>query len=100
LKENDPSVKFVPKSVSGDCGEIGTPGKGKEIRWEFKKDLAVDLSGEGYYFEISVDKVGGGPWLYLALGAAAGGVAALLLLKKKEETVLPPKELPLPPLRP
>ncbi len=102
LREKEPSFKVVPRTVSGDIGEGKFAGNSREIRWNYKKDFPRGLEGEGFYFELSVNKVGGGsPWLYIVLGAAAaGGGAAFLLGKKGEATQTVTNELPTPPARP
>lgn len=105
LRENDRSFKVVPKSVSGQVGKGKFAGQTREIKWEYKKDAPRGFTGEGYYFEISVEPVGGGStWLYVGLGvAAAGGAAAVLLGGKKVGDGTPPPtptELPAPPIRP
>ncbi len=102
LREKNPSFQFVPRSVAGYVGEGKFAGTSREIKWNYKNDLPRGLEGEGFYFEITVNKVGGGsPWLYIVLGAAAaGGGAAALLLGKKGTTQTGANELPGPPARP
>lgn len=105
LRESDRSFKIVPKSLTGSVGEGKFAGQSREIKWEFKKDVPRVLAGEGYYFEISVEPVGGSnTLLYVGLGVAAvGGAAAVLLGGKKggDETSTPTAtELPAPPSRP
>ena len=100
--EGNPSFAFVPEAVTGDVGKGKFVGIGKQIRWKYRKDFPSGLQGERYYFEIIVERAGGGmSWLLLGLGAAAaGGGAALLLFGKKEAGTPPQQSLPLPPGRP
>lgn len=102
LNEGDLSFKLVPRQVSGAVGEGRFAGSRRVIRWEYKKDIPQGLSGGDYYFEISIERVGGmSPWIYVAAGAAAvGGAAAFLLGGKKSEGQPFPGTLPDPPSRP
>ena len=100
--ELDPSLLVIPKTVSGDIGEGCSPGTGKQIRWEYRKDVPGGLPGSGYYFELTVEPSAGGfPWLLVGLGVVvAGGGAALLLRSKNESGPVTEPLLPLPPPRP
>ena len=106
LNENDKSVKIVPQTITGDIGEGNFNGTGRTIRWDYLKDIPQGLQGEGYYFEINAEKVGGGmPWLYIAAGAAAVGGAVVLLGGSKSSsgngtTSGGSVDLPVPPSRP
>ncbi|HZY09729.1 MAG TPA: hypothetical protein VFF29_01100 [Bacteroidota bacterium] len=104
LREKDPSFKAIPKSLAGDVEKGNFVGKGREIRWEYKKDFPEGLQGEDFYFEVSVQTISGGSsLLYIVIGGAvaAGGAVALLGGKKSESTPGPPgTELPSPPPRP
>lgn len=105
LNGTDHSFRIEPKSLTGDYGNVPTPGEAKEIRWEFKKDVPGGLVGEGYYFELTVNKAGGLPWYLYALGGTAVvGAAVVVVLKggnkDEKENKGGPTELPGPPVRP
>lgn len=106
LRETDRSFRVVPKSVSGQVGKGKYAGQGREIKWEFKKDVGRGLAGDGYYFEIVVEPIGGSnTLLYVGLGVAAVGGAAAVLLRGKKDSgggsgTPTTTELPSPPTRP
>ncbi|MBM4159469.1 MAG: hypothetical protein FJ217_00060 [Ignavibacteria bacterium] len=106
LREGSSSFRIPVRAASGDIGEGKFAGGVRQVRWEFGKDYPRGLSGEGFYFEISVSKVkSSNLLLYVGLGglAAVGGAVALLAGGKKSEgtTSTPsPAELPMPPARP
>ena len=86
INSKDPSFgKVIPKSVRGDVGEVASPGRGKKIWWDFKRDGFKELDGDGYSFVITAEPAGSGPWLYIAAGAVVGGGVAYFLLGKKAE---------------
>lgn len=101
--EKDASFRYVPEQTSGAIGEGEFGGVRRVIRWEYRKDVPEGFSGDGYYFEITVESIHGmSPWVYVAGGVAVVGGAAILLLGKSGGT-LPPKngkQLPDPPVRP
>ena len=101
-RENDPSFSLVPSNLSGDIGEVASPGPGKLIRWEYLRDFPIGLRGEDFYFKIEASRSGGFPWLWIALGSAvvAGGVVAIVAGKSSPgPSPSPATELPLPPAR-
>lgn len=98
LREGDKKFLVEPKTVSGDVGDDKIVGTRKTIRWKFLRDAPNGFAGNDFYFEITVDRAGGFPWLWVGGGAAAAGVAVALLLKKGE--VVTQAELPDPPGRP
>jgi hypothetical protein len=101
-RENDPSFGLVPSNLSGDIGEVKSPGPQKLIRWEYLRDFPVGLRGEDFYFRIEVSRAGGFPWLWVALGSAAvaGGVVAIVAGKSSSGPAQPgTQELPMPPAR-
>ncbi len=104
LNEYDKSFKVVPQTVSGDIGEGKFLGTSRRIQWDYLKDIPAGIQGEGYYFEVNADKVGGTPWLYIVAGAAAVGGAVALLSGSKSSSggggTPPGNDLPLPPSRP
>jgi hypothetical protein len=104
LKEGSPSFRIPVRSASGDIGEGKFSGDSRQVKWEFARDYPSGLSGEGFYFEITVNKVTkSNLLLYLGLGglAIAGGAAAVLLGGKGGgETTTARTELPFPPTRP
>jgi hypothetical protein len=105
LKEGNASFKVPVRSASGDIGEGKFSGTSRQVRWEYAKDYAGELAGDGYYFEITVTKVSGSNLLYyIGLGglAVVGGAVALLAGGKKAETSTSStsSELPTPPGRP
>ncbi len=98
--ENDSLFSLIPTSLEGDAGIGYFGGPDREIQWYFKKDLPGGLSGEGYYFEISVKTVTWWKnWYYYVLGGTALTVGTILLLTGKSTTTTV-SELPLPPARP
>lgn len=101
-RESEPSFSLIPTGLSGDVGEVRTPGPGKLIRWIFLRDFPVGLHGEDYYFRIEVNRPGGFPWLWVGLGtaAAAGAVVAIVSGRGSSSAAQPGiQELPLPPAR-
>jgi len=106
LKEGSASFRIPVRSASGDIGEGKFAGGSRRVRWDFGKDYPSGLSGDGFYFEISVSRVTkSNLLLYLGLGGAAvviGGVAILAGGKKGGTTTGTPTpvELPMPPARP
>ncbi|HTO93733.1 MAG TPA: hypothetical protein VMM80_05155 [Bacteroidota bacterium] len=101
-KESDPSFSFVPRSLTGDIGDVKTAGTGKTVRWEYLKEFPVGLRGDDYYFTLQADKAGGFPWFWVGLGAAATVGATVVLFAGKTTsagTQGAPQELPLPPAR-
>lgn len=102
LKEGNSTFRVPVRAASGDLGEGKFAGDARQVKWEFSRDYRGDLYGDGFYFEITVNKVGkSNLLLYLGLGglAVAGGAAAILLGGKKssESTTT---ALPMPPSRP
>ncbi len=105
LREGSPSFKVPVRSASGDIGEGSFSGESRQIRWEYAKDYSSGLYGDGFYFEITVNKVTkSNLLLYLGLGglAVVGGAVAILGGGKKGEATSTPTvtELPTPPARP
>jgi hypothetical protein len=105
LREGSASFKVPVRSASGDIGEGKFSGTARQVRWEYAKDYAGALTGDGYYFEITVTKVSGSNLLYyIGLGglAVVGGAVALLAGGKKAVPAASStsSELPTPPGRP
>jgi len=99
-RESDPEFVLIPSNLSGDVGEVQSPGPRKLIRWEYLKTFPKALRGDDYYFKIEVTRSGGFPWLWVALGSAAvaGGVVAIVAGKPSSSPAQPGiQELPLPP---
>jgi hypothetical protein len=99
-RENDPAFVFIPSNMSGDVGDVQSTGTRKLIRWEYLKNFPKGLTGDDYYFKIEVNRPGGFPWLWVALGSAAvaGGVVAIVAGKSSPGPAQPgTQELPLPP---
>ncbi len=82
-RESVPKFEVELKSAGGDIGKGQFAGKDKVILWNFENDFNLDYDVEDYYFEIRVDKLGGGIAWYYYVGAAVGGavVAVLTMMK-------------------
>jgi hypothetical protein len=101
-RESDSTFSMVPTGLTGDVGEVKTPGPGKRIRWEYLRDFPLGLHGEDFYFRIDAAHAGGFPWLWVGLGsAAAAGAVAVILSGKSSGSPAPAgmQELPMPPSR-
>jgi len=101
LKEGNSGFRVPVRAASGDLGEGKFVGDARQVRWEFSRDYPSGLYGDGFYFEITVNKVAkSNLLLYLGLGglAVAGGAAAVLLGSKKSSEST--SALPMPPSRP
>lgn len=101
-RESDPSFSFIPTGLSGDIGDVKSPGPKKIIRWEYLRDFPVGLHGEDFYFTISARRSGGFPWVLVGLGSAAvaGAVVAIMSAKSSgAPSPAAPQELPVPPAR-
>jgi len=101
-REGDPSFSFVPRSVTGDIGDVRTAGAGRVIRWEYLKDIPEGLRGEDYYFRIEASRPGGFPWFWVGLGTAAAVGVTIVLFSGKTTSAgsqSGPAELPMPPGR-
>ena len=82
---SDKNFRIVPRTVSGAIGIGRFAGSGREIHWDYKKDVSQGLYGDDYEFEVTayqVDEGGSGIWVYLLGGAAVAGGGAYLLLGK------------------
>lgn len=85
-RETVPKFEVELKSAGGDIGKGQFAGKDKVIVWNFENDFKLDYSIEDYYFEIRVDKLGGGIAWYYYVGAAVGGaVVAVLTMMKGDD---------------
>lgn len=85
-RETVPKFEVELKSAGGDIGKGQFAGKDKVIVWNFENDFNLDYSVEDYYFEIRVDKLGGGIAWYYYVGAAVGGaVVAVLTMMKGDD---------------
>jgi hypothetical protein len=101
LDEKNPDFKFIPAYVSGEIGKGKFVSGAKEVRWDFKKEFPEGLHGEGFYFEVTTEYVGGFPWLTAGIGAAAvGGGLFAILGSKKNSGNSTATTLPVPPGRP
>ncbi|MFH0989345.1 MAG: hypothetical protein V1799_04930 [bacterium] len=107
LNERIASLKIPVKTATGDVGEKEYTSGEKQIKWDYRKDCSEKITGDGFYVEITVNRVSGSNWwLYTILGAAIiGGGAAALGGKKSgddKSIITPPgsTSLPLPPARP
>jgi hypothetical protein len=101
-RENDPAFVMIPANMTGDIGDVQATGTRKLIRWEYLKTFPKGLTGDDYYFKIDVNRPGGFPWLWVALGSAAvaGGVVAIVSGKSSPAGAQPgTQELPVPPAR-
>ncbi len=101
-RETNPSFRMIPPGLTGDIGDVKSPGPGKKIRWEYLKDFPLGLHGEDFYFQIEVARAGGFPWLWVGLGSAAAAGAAVVILSGKSPSSPAPagmQELPMPPPR-
>jgi hypothetical protein len=99
-RQSDPLFKFKLATVVGKMGEGKFAGKNNEIRWKYKSDAPQGFSGSDYFFQVSVDRPKGFPWLYVAGGALAAGIAVAVLAGKKTETPGTETGLPNPPAHP
>lgn len=103
-KEGDILFKYEPLYLEGDLGTGYFAQKQNKIIWIFTAEEKQNLSGgEGYYFDIVVEKAGGGiAWYTWVIGAAAtvGGLA--LAIMSGDENVDSPtsQTIPNPPTRP
>ena len=85
-RETVPKFEVELKSAGGDIGKGQFVGKDKVIVWNFENDFNLDYSVEDYYFEIRIDKLGGGIAWYYYVGAAVGGaVGAVLTMMKGDD---------------
>ena len=103
LKEGNSTFRIPVRSASGDLGEGTFAGDARQVKWEYSKDYPGGLYGDGFYFEITVNKVSkSNLLLYLGLGglALAGGAAVLLGGSKGGDSTPSQTQLPLPPTRP
>lgn len=101
-RESDPSFSFIPSGLSGDIGDVKSPGPKKIIRWEYLKDFPVGLHGEDFYVTISARRSGGFPWVLVGLGSAAVAGAIVAVISAKSSGPASPaaqQPLPLPPAR-
>lgn len=98
-RQNDRSFSFVPTVLAGNVGKDQSVGSGKEIRWDYKKDLPSGLSGDDYWFELTavkIEKGGGVPWWVYAAGGAGVAVAVAVLGGGKGGDTSPPQSTTLP----
>jgi hypothetical protein len=89
----DANFKIAPSSVTGAIGKGKFAGVKREIRWEFKKDVAAGLPGDDYQFDFSIEVVKGTSAIWYILGAGlvgAGGVIVSQLSKNKEGSSVTP----------
>ena len=102
-RESDRNFRIAPRSLSGAVGTGKYAGVGREIRWDYRKDVAQILEGSDYAFEFVINIVkeeGGSNLLYYLAGAGVvGGIVGLVLGggKKTEAAVTGPGILPSPP---
>lgn len=86
----DSTYAFVPRSVTGQIGQVKYLGGRLEAWWDFKQDNPAGFSGD-FFFEVNVTEVieeGGWKWWHFALGGAGVAGALLLLLPKEEGSVV------------
>jgi hypothetical protein len=57
LKKSDPEFRYHPKYISGKLGIGIYSGKNNKITWNYKKEPANILTGNGFYFKIKASKV-------------------------------------------
>ena len=94
-RESDSNFKLIPRTLSGAIGKGKHAGAGREIRWDYLKDVPGGLQGDDYHFEFAVqiirEEAGSNLWYYLVAGAVVvgGGAAALLGGGKNGSTTTP-----------
>jgi hypothetical protein len=91
-RRSDPSFQLTPKSVSGAVGRGQFVGGMREIRWDYRRDLAQALTGNDYFFALTARTVledGGWPWWYYAGGGTAI-VGIVVAIAAGSETATPP----------
>jgi len=99
-RDSDASFNVAPKTLSGAIGKGKYAGVGREIRWEYKKDIPGGLQGNDYHFEFLVQTIkeegGSNLWYYLAAGAVVvgGGVVYALVNGKSSTTATSSTGLP------
>ena len=88
------SVRLPLTAVTGDIGTVRGPAAGKTIKWSYKKDIPIGMSGDGFYFGFEVSfkgptrasvksESGGFPFVGLLL--LIGVVAGVFVLTGKDE---------------
>jgi len=91
-RRSDPSFQLTPKSVSGAVGRGQYASGMREIRWDYRRDLTRELTGNDYFFALTARTVledGGWPWWYYAGGGTAI-VGIVVAIVAKSETATPP----------
>ena len=81
MRDAQPNFKHKLRYVDGDIGTGKFVGNNKIIRWNFSKEFPMGLTGDDFYFLVSVDEISSGlAWYYYVGAAAIGGAAAAFLL--------------------
>lgn len=101
-RSSSDNIIYVPKTVSGDIGEIHSAGKDKQIIWEIKNDFPQGLSGEDYYFVVQAEKIDESSnfLTWAGIGVAAIVTAVTYLIIGKNDSDNPESSFPPPPNRP
>ena len=83
--EQEPNFNYKLISVKGDIGKGKFVGKNRTIKWNYLDEFPNGLSGDSFYFLVTVEEITSGFGWYYYVGAAAltGGVAAALLMGKE-----------------
>lgn len=82
-RKSDTSFSVMPRTVSGDIGRGKFAGGRREIRWEYRRDLAHELLGNDYFFvvtAVAVTEERGWPWWYYAAGGVVAGGAIIAIV--------------------
>ena len=53
-RKSDTTFAFIPKLISGDCGQFVSPGKGNKIIWDIGSEIKGRLKGKDYFFRVEV----------------------------------------------
>lgn len=101
-RSSNSNIIYIPKTVSGDIGEIDSAGKNKEITWEIKNDFPQGLSGEDYYFVVQAEKIDESSNLltWVGIGAAAIVTVVSYLIIGQNDSGNTGSSFPPPPNRP
>jgi hypothetical protein len=80
----DAVYSFVPKSVTGQVGQVKYLGGRLEVWWDYRQDNPTGFSGD-FFFDINVTEVVEEGWLkwwhYAAAGAGVAAAAVLTFAK-------------------
>lgn len=87
MRETQPNFKHKLRYADGDIGTGKFIGNQKSIRWNYKKEFPLGLTGSDFYFLVTVDEISSGfAWYYYAGAAALGGAAAAFLFRGNKDS--------------